>query len=97
MSNTQKQALIAEVVALLQTRLAEMEQPQPTASQQSQIPEMLTIKQCAETIYGLSEHTIRLLIKQGRLPHIRTGTGQNGKILVSKAALLAHFNGGTTV
>ena len=97
MSDTQKQALIAEVVALLQTRLMEMEQSQLPQHTPPQIPEMLTIKQCAEMIHGLSEHTIRLLVKQGKLPHIRTGAGQNGKILVSKAALLAHFNGGAAV
>ena len=96
MSNKEKQALIAEVVALLQTRLTAMEQSQtspPTPPQVSQVPEMLTIKECAATISGLSEHTVRQLVKQGKLPSLRTGAGQNGKILVSKAALLTYFNG----
>ena len=96
MSNKEKQALIAEVVALLQTRLTAMEQSQTstqTPPQVSQVPEMLTIKECAEEIKGLSEHTVRQLVKQEKLPHIRTGAGQNGKILVSKSALLAYFGG----
>ena len=55
--------------------------------------ELLTIKECAEAVNGLSEHTVRQLIAQGKLPHIRTGAGKRGKILVPKAALLEYFGG----
>ena len=92
MSNNQKQQLIAEVVAFLQSRINELEQVKPTPQADSQPVEMLTIKECAECIKGLSAHTIRLLVKQGKIPSVRTGVGQNGKILVSKSALLAYFN-----
>ncbi len=53
--------------------------------------EMLTIKESAELIDGLSEHTVRQLVKQGKVKSIRTGEGRNGKILVNKADLLAYF------
>ncbi len=54
---------------------------------------MLTIKECTEVVRGLSEHTIRQLITQDKLPHIRTGQGKRGKILVSKTALLNYIGG----
>ena len=55
--------------------------------------EMLTIKECTEVIQGLSEHTVRQLVKQGKVKSVRTGEGKNGKILVNKADLIAYFNG----
>jgi excisionase family DNA binding protein len=90
MSNNQKQQLIAEVVSLLNARISAMEKPAPQATRDTL--EMLTIKECADCIKGLSAHTIRLLVKQGKIPSVRTGAGQSGKILVSKSALLAYFN-----
>ena len=54
---------------------------------------MLTIKESAAIISGLSEHTVRKLVKQGKVKSIRTGEGKNGKILVNKADLVAYFNG----
>ena len=54
--------------------------------------ELLTIKECAELIDGLSEHTVRQLVKQGKVKSIRTGVGRNGKILVNKADLIAYFS-----
>jgi excisionase family DNA binding protein len=54
--------------------------------------ELLTIKECAELIEGLSEHTVRKLVKQGKVKSIRTGEGKNGKILVNKADLIAYFS-----
>lgn len=53
--------------------------------------ELLTIKECAELISGLSEHTVRQLVKQGKVKSIRTGEGKTGKILVNKADLVAYF------
>ena len=54
--------------------------------------EMLTIRECAELISGLSEHTVRQLVKQGKVKSIRTGEGKSGKILVNKADLVAYFS-----
>lgn len=56
--------------------------------------ELLTIKECTQTISGLSECTVRQLIAQNKIPYIRTGAGKRGKILVSKTALLEYFGGG---
>lgn len=53
--------------------------------------EMLTIRECAQTVKGLSEHTIRLLVARGELASIRTGVGKHGKILVPKASLLEYL------
>ncbi len=55
--------------------------------------EMLTIKESAELIGGLSEHTVRQLVAQGKVKSVRTGEGKRGKILVNKADLVAYFNG----
>lgn len=55
--------------------------------------EMWTIAEAAEQIKGLSVHTIRQFIAQGKIPSIRTGAGKNGKILVPKAALIKYLSG----
>ncbi|MDE6021084.1 MAG: helix-turn-helix domain-containing protein [Ruminococcus sp.] len=55
--------------------------------------EMLTIKECTEVVQGLSEHTVRQLVAQGKVKSIRTGEGKRGKILVNKDDLVAYFNG----
>lgn len=65
--------------------------PQAIKAPTSNKVEMLTIKESAELIGGLSEHTVRLLVKQGKVKSVRTGEGRNGKILVNKADLLAYF------
>ena len=44
-----------------------------------------------EIIQGLSEHTVRQLVKQEKIKSIRTGEGIKGKILVNKADLLSYF------
>ena len=55
--------------------------------------ELLTVKECAEAVGGLSECTVRQLVAQNRLPYIRSGVGKRGKILIPKAALLEYFGG----
>ncbi len=55
--------------------------------------EMLTIKECTEVVQGLSEHTARQFVAQGKVKSVRTGEGKRGKILVNKADLVAYFNG----
>lgn len=52
---------------------------------------MLTIKECTELIKGLSEHTVRQLVAQGKVKYIRTGQGKHGKILVNKEDLVHLF------
>lgn len=53
--------------------------------------EMLTIKECAQTVHGLSEHTVRQLVAQNKIPYIRTGQGKRGKILINKKVLLDYL------
>ena len=53
--------------------------------------EMLTIKECAALVDGLSEHTVRMLCSQDKIAHVRAGAGRNGKILVSKVSLLKYL------
>ena len=95
MTLKQKNAIITEVMALLEKTIIVDEEPIVTNIVHSinQPIEMLTIKECAETVCGLSEHTVRQLVKQGKISFIRTGAGNNGKILVSKSALIDYLNG----
>lgn len=95
MTMKNKQELIAQVVALL-SAMIEVEEfsPQITMNENKSQPiEMLTVKECTEAIKGLSEHTVRQLVAQDKLPYIRTGQWQHGKILISKTALLSYFGG----
>jgi excisionase family DNA binding protein len=96
MTNYEKERLIAELIALLRTRLdesIESEKSTQSPSKSNKI-EMLTVTECAETVGGLSVHTVRQLVAQGKISHIRTGQGKNGKILVNKSELLAFFESG---
>lgn len=91
-----KQEIITQIVSLL-TQLIEAEetqQPESTAHSEDRPVEMLTVKECAKEIKELTENTVRQLIAQGKLPHIRSGQGKHGKILISKDALLSYFRGG---
>ena len=90
----ERQQLIAAITTAIENifdgeNKSEVEQDKPT--------EMLTIHEAAQTIKGLSEHTVRQLVAQGKVPSIRTGAGKNGKILIPKAALLDYCNGARLV
>ncbi|MDO5560911.1 MAG: helix-turn-helix domain-containing protein [Oscillospiraceae bacterium] len=94
MTMKNKQELIAQVVTLLSTMIETNDAPPITITESKSQPiEMLTVKECTEAIKGLSEHTVRQLVAQDKLPYIRTGQGQRGKILISKTALLSYFGG----
>lgn len=58
-----------------------------------EVIEMLSIPQCCQVIQGVSQSTIRILAKTGKLPFIRTGRGEHSKILIRKSDLLAYFGG----
>ena len=90
----ERQQLIAAITTAIENvfdgeNKSEVEQDKPT--------EMLTIHEAAQTVKGLSEHTVRQLAAQGKKPSIRTGAGKNGKILIPKAALLDYCNGAKMV
>ena len=88
-----KQELIAQIVTLLNEVIEVEEKETEVASRPSAPVEMLTIKECTQAVSGLSEHTVRQLIAQDKIPYIRTGQGKRGKILISKAALLEYLGG----
>ena len=90
-----KREIMAQIVALL-SQLIENEsdtQKDKPAERSAEPVEMLTIKECTQAVSGLSEHTVRQLVAQKKIPYIRTGQGKRGKILISKAALLEYLGG----
>lgn len=86
-----KTEIMAQIVALL-TQHAEPYKEKPPERPAEPV-EMLTIKECTQAVSGLSEHTVRQLVAQHKIPYIRTGQGKRGKILISKAALLGYLGG----
>ena len=85
-----KTEIMAQIVALL-TQLIDENTNVTTENKSSAPVEMLTIKECTQAVSGLSEHTVRQLVAQHKIPYIRTGQGKRGKILISKAALLEYL------
>lgn len=91
MTTNRKNELIAQLVNIL-SELIEANDSEKVSEVKSDAVEMLTVKECTEAVKGLSEHTVRKLIKQGKLPYLRAGDGVKGKMLINKADLLAYFN-----
>ena len=92
MNTTQKKEIVDNILELLIQLAEDGDNTVTTAPSVSpEKVEMLTIKECTEVIQGLSEHTVRQLVKQGKIKSIRTGEGIKVKILVNKADLLAYF------
>ena len=93
MTLLKKKELITQIAQLLE-QLIEAETVEP-APQQDQIEnqplEMLTVKECAALVNGLSEHTVRQLVAQDKVTYVRAGSGVRGKILVSKSSLLKYL------
>ena len=73
MTKKGKQELIAQVVALLNELIEAAEEDVKPIPEASAPVEMLTIKECTEAVKGLSEHTVRQLVNQGKISYIRTG------------------------
>lgn len=94
MTTFERQQLIAAITTAVETVFDSEEKSEV---KQEQLTEMLTIHEAAQTVKGLSEHTVRQLVAQGKVPSIRTGLGVKGKILIPKAALLDYLNGGVIV
>lgn len=92
MTTNRKNEFIAQLVSIL-SELIETNDSEQVAEVTPNAVEVLTIKECTEAVKGLSEHTVRKLIAQGKLPYMRAGDGQRGKMLINKADLLAYFNG----
>ncbi len=88
-----KKEIINQITLLLEQLIeAEPTESTPTPEPNVDKPlEMLTVKECAALVNGLSEHTVRQLCAQDKVASIRTGAGRNGKILVSKVSLLKYL------
>ena len=97
MNKDNKTELIMKLISTLTAMLQDEEKTIEIVSvenKKEEKVEFLTIKQATEVASGISEHTIRQLIAQNKIAHIRTGQGQRGKILINKASLLAYCNNG---
>jgi hypothetical protein len=93
MTFTQKKEIITKISELLD-QLIEVEtvSPVPVSEASADKPlEMLTVKECAALVDGLSENTIRQLCAQDKIAYVRAGVGRHGKILVSKVSLLKYL------
>lgn len=83
-----------ELVALIVTTVEQFLANESRIDKPSEAPmEMLTIGEAAQEIKGISVHTVRQLVVQGKIPSVRAGAGRNGKILLSKAALIKYLSG----
>ena len=91
MTTKQKNEVIASVSALLEKMIPVEDEPTTITVSRPALPEMLTIKECAALVSGLTEHTMRMLVKQDKVKYIRCGEGARGKILVSKDSLLKYL------
>ena len=107
MTTKEKNEIISQIIVLLGRLIdcddpatedaskADAVMPTTAAVAQNSVPdprmEMLSIKECTDLVKGLTSNTIRKLIKRGELPCVRAGYGKNGKILVSKANLIALY------
>ena len=82
---------ISELIKILQ-QIAEEEKKNANTftSEKSEIVELLAIKEAVKTINGLTEGTLRKLIKQGKISHIRAG---EGKILINSEVLCKYLYG----
>ena len=93
MTFTQKKEIITKISELLE-QLIEVDTSVPATSPEPSADkplEMLTVKECAALVDGLSENTVRQLCSQDKIAHVRAGAGRHGKILVSKVSLLKYL------
>lgn len=85
MTIQRKNEIIKTFINLLEAVIV-VEEPQPMPNnKEDSKPEMLTVKECSKTFKGLSEHAIRQLVAQGKIPYVRIGESKRGKILIPKA------------
>ena len=93
MTLSEKKELIAQLTVLLEKLIEVKEVEDASAAKEpaDKPLEMLTVKECVALVDGLSENTVRQLVAQDKVAHVRAGVGRNGKILVSKASLLNYL------
>lgn len=88
----EKQKILLKLSEILD-QMTDISEPAPV---HSDVPEMLTVKECAKVIKGVTEHAVRQLVRSEKIPSIRVGNGKYGKILISKWDLVGYFNGEKT-
>ena len=92
MTTNSKRELISKIVTLLNELIEINENAENVISPKDEKLEMLTIKECTKLVKGLSEHAVRQLVIQGKIPYVRAGQGKRGKILINKTDLLDYLN-----
>ena len=93
MKLNEKNELILQVAELLRQLIPVDEIIPAKGEEKPAMPELLTIKECAALIPGLSEHTVRQLVKRDETAYMRSGAGKRGKILVYKSSLMKYLGG----
>lgn len=63
MTQERKNAIVDDIMALL----IQLTDEEAVAETKAKSVEMLTIKECTEVVRGLSEHTVRQLVAQGKI------------------------------
>ena len=93
MNLSEKQQIISQIAQLIEQLIeTQPSEPAPQSIIEKDKPlEMLSVKECAALVNGLSEHTVRQLVAQDKVAYVRAGSGVRGKILVSKASLLKYL------
>ena len=91
MKLNEKNELILQIAELLRQMIPVDEIIPAKGEKKPAMPELLTIKECAALVPGLSEHTVRQLVKRGEIAYMRSGAGKRGKILVYKSSLLKYL------
>lgn len=91
MTQMRKSEILSQILMLINEIAEDNPASETTTEPHPDKVEMLTIKECTEVIHGLSEHTVRQLVAQGKIPYIRAGQGSRGKILINKADLIKYF------
>lgn len=92
MSKSEKEAIVKEITILVAMLAQESEDSKtPPPAEDARI-ELLTVKECTEVIQGLTEHHLRRLLAEGKIPYIPTGEGKRSKRLINKADLINYFS-----
>ena len=93
MKLNEKNELILQIAELLRQLIPVDEITPAMDDNKPSMPELLTIKECAALVPGLSEHIVRQLVKRGEIAYMRSGAGERGKILVYKSSLMKYLGG----
>ena len=94
MTPERKAELAKQLVSIIFELTSAGEVPTDVMPEQQQLKkpvEMLTLKESLDIIPGLSMHTLRQLVLQGKIKSVRCGAGVRGKILIAKNELLSYF------